>query len=242
VVGERPGTLEGPDRQKLELRLVVAFAYAALVLTLIEYWFLSSRVHGHGWIAGVAAKHRGLAASLTWAGATITFFLVIPGLIVRFWHREPLSSIGFSLRGMARHLGVYLLLFAVFVPVLLFVSKRPDFQSTYPFVRLAATDTRVLLLWESVYVLQFFALESFFRGYLLFTGARVAPRAAIAISAAPYTMIHFHKPFPECLGALGAGLLLGFLALRYRSFLGGFILHSLVAVTMDLLAIRAVRG
>ena len=56
----------------------------------------------------------------------------------------------------------------------------------------------------------------------------------------PYTMIHFHKPFPECLGALGAGLLLGFLALRYRSFLGGVVLHSLVAVTMDLLAVSRV--
>ena len=104
-------------------------------------------------------------------------------------------------------------------------------------MRRAASDRTTLLIWESAYVLQFFALESFFRGYLLFTAERVAPRAAIAIVAAPYTMIHFHKPFPECMGALGAGLLLGYLALRYRSFWGGFVLHSLVAVTMDLLAV-----
>lgn len=230
------------DHRRLETRVVLAFAYTAIVLTLLEYWFLQSKVISHGWFASAALQNRELFAALTWAGATITFFLVIPAFVVRLWHREPLSSVGFSPAGVGRHLPVYLLLFAVMVPVLLLAAKRPDFQSTYPFVSRAARDNGVLLVWEAAYVLQFFALESFFRGYLLFTTAKIAPRAAIALVAAPYTMIHFHKPFPECMGALGAGLILGFLALRYRSFFGGVILHSLVAVSMDLLAVRQIRG
>jgi hypothetical protein len=220
-----------------EIRVVVAFAYCALCLTLLEYWFLSRRVVERGWLRDVAPNDRELFASLIWAGATIVFFLLIPALIVRVGHREPLSSVGFGLSGARRHLPVYLGLFALMIPVLLLVSRRPEFLETYPFVKRAASDRRVLLLWEAAYVLQFFSLESFFRGYLLFTAARVMPLAAIAVSAAPYTMIHFHKPFPECMAALGAGLLLGFLALRYRSFFGGFVLHALVAVTMDVLAI-----
>jgi membrane protease YdiL (CAAX protease family) len=224
-------------RPRDEIRVFIAFVYCALVLTVLEFWFLSSRVLAGGWLRDVAPRDRELWACLTWAGATIVAFLVIPALIVRFGHRERLSSVGFGFAGMRRHLPVYLLLFAAMVPVLFLASRRPEFLATYPFVKLAASDRGVLLLWEAVYVLQFFALESFFRGYLLFTTAKVLPRAAIAIVAAPYTMIHFHKPFPECLGALGAGLILGWLALRYRSFWGGVVLHALVAVSMDLLAV-----
>jgi membrane protease YdiL (CAAX protease family) len=64
-------------------------------------------------------------------------------------------------------------------------------------------------------------------------------RLAIFVAAVPYTMIHFHKPLPECLGAAGAGLVLGYLALRYRSFIGGVFLHAGVALAMDLLSVRA---
>jgi membrane protease YdiL (CAAX protease family) len=240
VVGAEP--VPGAERGRLELRIVVAFAYCALVLTLLEYDFLATRVLASGWLDKTPPADRQFHACLVWAGATIVFFLVIPAIIVRWWHEEPLSSVGFSAAGVGRHLPVYLGLFALMVPVLLLVSRRPDFLDTYPFVKRALNDNRVLIVWEAAYVLQFFALESFFRGYLLFTVARIAPKAAIAVVAAPYTMIHFHKPFPECLGALGAGLLLGFLALRYRSFLGGVVLHSLVAVTMDLLAVRRAAG
>jgi hypothetical protein len=223
---------------RLELRLAAAFAYCALVLTLLEYWFLSARVLKHGWVAGAAARDRELFASLIWAGATVFFFLVVPVLIVRLGHREPLASVGFSLRGVGRHLPVYLGLFALMVPVLIVASKQPAFRFTYPFVRRAAADGVVFAVWESAYVVQFLALEAFFRGYLLFTAARLLPRAAPALCAVPYTMIHFHKPFAECLGALFAGLLLAHLALRFRSFWGGVLLHALVAVTMDALAIR----
>ena len=88
-----------PDvtRRRLELRVLVAFAYCALVLTLLEYKFLSARVLASGWLSGSAPADRQLHASLIWAGATITFFLVLPALIVLLWHREPLASVGFSL-------------------------------------------------------------------------------------------------------------------------------------------------
>jgi uncharacterized protein len=226
-----------PNQARLEGRLLAALVYCALVLTLLEYWFLPARAARYEWVRRLQGPERELAASLVWAGATIFFFLVVPLLIVRFVHRGPLSTAGFGAKGFLRHLPVYLGLFALMVPVVWFAAERPEFQRTYPFVKSAATDLRTLLVWESAYVLQFFALESFFRGYLLFTAAAVLPKAAVAVSAVPYTMIHFHKPFPECLGALFAGLLLGHLALRYRSFLGGVVLHALVAVSMDLIAV-----
>lgn len=50
-------------------------------------------------------------------------------------------------------------------------------------------------------------------------------------------MIHFYKPLPECLGAIAVGITLGALALAYRSFWGGVVVHVLVALTTDTLAV-----
>jgi membrane protease YdiL (CAAX protease family) len=54
----------------------------------------------------------------------------------------------------------------------------------------------------------------------------------------PYCMIHYGKPMPETLGAIGAGLILGTLAMRTRSIWGGVLIHVGVATTMDVLALR----
>jgi membrane protease YdiL (CAAX protease family) len=51
-------------------------------------------------------------------------------------------------------------------------------------------------------------------------------------------MIHFEKPIVETLAALGAGVILGTLAMRTRSIWLGFAIHVSVALTMDLLALR----
>jgi membrane protease YdiL (CAAX protease family) len=53
----------------------------------------------------------------------------------------------------------------------------------------------------------------------------------------PYAMIHFGKPVPEAFAAIVAGSLLGYFALRSRSFLWGAALHWSVAITMDIFAI-----
>ena len=222
----------------MDARAVFALVYTAIVLTLMEYFFLPQRWAENGWFSVSAQGNRELFYAGMWVASTVVFFLLIPGLIVRFAHREPLSSIGYSFTGAGRHILIYAGLFLVMLPVLWSVSERPDFRAVYPFVSSARRDSSVFIRWELLYCAQFVALEAFFRGYLLFTCARRMGWTAIAVMVVPYTMIHFHKPFPECLGAAFAGLLLGALALRVRSFWGGVLLHSAVAVTMDCLAVR----
>ena len=85
--------------------------------------------------------------------------------------------------------------------------------------------------------MQFLGLEAFFRGFLVFG---LYPRLgvyAVPVMVIPYTMIHFGKPAPETFAAVIAGFILGYLALKSRSFLWGWMLHWGVAITMDLLVI-----
>ena len=53
----------------------------------------------------------------------------------------------------------------------------------------------------------------------------------------PYVMIHFEKPFAECLGAIVAGFVLGTLSLRTGSMWWGAAIHTVVAWSMDLLSL-----
>jgi membrane protease YdiL (CAAX protease family) len=58
---------------------------------------------------------------------------------------------------------------------------------------------------------------------------------AVLVQVAPFTVMHFGKPELEALGSVVAGVALGLLALRTRSFWYGALTHAVVAVTMDVL-------
>lgn len=221
---------------RADVRAACALGYTAVALALLEYFFSFAAIRRQGWFAGWAQAD--LATGYAWVTAVVLLFAVIPAIIVRAGHRDPLRSIGWDLRGLGRHLRAYLPLYALVLPLIVLAAHRADFTRTYPFVGTARTDLRTFLLWECAYAASFVALEAFFRGYLLFTCAARMGWLSLFVMVVPYTMIHFHKPWPECLGAIAAGLTLGALALRFRSFWGGAVLHVLVAVTMDTLAVH----
>ena len=87
-----------------------------------------------------------------------------------------------------------------------------------------------LWTWEALYAAQFISLEFFFRGFLLQGLRRALGANAIFVMIVPYCMIHYGKPMPETFGAIGAGLILGTLAMRTRSIWGGVLIHIGVAI------------
>jgi membrane protease YdiL (CAAX protease family) len=91
--------------------------------------------------------------------------------------------------------------------------------------------------WQFFYAIQFVALEFFFRGFLVHALRRQMGAYAVLVMTVPYCMIHFGKPIPETLGAIGAGLVLGFMSLKTRSIWMGAALHIAVAMTMDFAAL-----
>ena len=72
---------------------------------------------------------------------------------------------------------------------------------------------------------------------MIFNLARSIGSLAIFVMVVPYAMIHFGKPFAECMGSILAGIALGTVALRTGSIWGGVLVHCVVAWSMDLLAL-----
>ena len=217
--------------------VVIASVYAAAALTFLEYFARPGFFANH--FTPAATAHFGLYPHLWWALWTIALFLVVPAVIVRALFRHRLRDYGLNLAIKRQHWWLYLGLFAAVFPIVLYAASRPEFQAVYPFYRGAFQATvGAILVWETAYLTQFFALEFFFRGFLVLGLGRVVGRASIWLAMVPYCMIHYHKPPGEAFAAIIAGVVLGEVAYRTRSIAGGVIVHVGVAATMELLALK----
>lgn len=177
-----------------------------------------------------------------WGFSVLVTMIVLPLVVARVGARLTPRDVGLRLRGTLGDLPTYGLLYALFLPVIVLVSRDPHFQQTYPFYKPAGTGPlgADFLLFEALYCLQFLGVELFFRGFLVLGLKRALGLASVLVMLAPYCMIHYYKPMPEALGSIGAGLLLGLLAWRTGTIVYGWFLHYAVALTMDLLALHQV--
>lgn len=122
----------------------------------------------------------------------------------------------------------YGLMLGLMVPLIIFASIQPDFLSAYPRLKqiafIAPYTNNLLgyqLLYEISYGIDFVTIELFFRGFLLFAFIRYAGATAILPMATFYCSIHFGKPLFECISSFFGGLILGVIAHRTQSIVGG---------------------
>lgn len=171
-----------------------------------------------------------------WISCVIFFYIVPPFILIRFVFKEKLSVYGLSLKGAFKDVKIYLLMLCVMIPLVLYFSRTESFQARYPFYDLKPGESFYpnLLIWEILYFIQFFALEFFFRGFMLHGTKQRFGFYSVFVMTIPYCMIHFGKPFPETIAAIIAGVVLGTLSLKSRSIWLGVAIHYSVAITMDL--------
>ena len=225
-----------------DTRVLVIFIVVALVMVFQEYW--GDRPNFDQFFGSYAAKWHDwyqLGSFGWWSAAKVVGYLFVPLVVVKAMGL-PLSELGLSTKGFAKHAWIYGVLYLAILPVIVGASFRPAFQSTYPFYKLAARSWTDFVAWELMYASTFFALEVFFRGFMLFPLKRAFGSYAIFVMIVPYCMIHFHKPVAEVVGAIFAGIVLGTLAMVTRSVWCGVLIHISVAWTMDLLAMVQVYG
>jgi Type II CAAX prenyl endopeptidase Rce1-like len=149
------------------------------------------------------------------------------------------ESVGLTTKGFNAR--PYFLLLALLVPLIALASTQPDFLRFYPKVRnIAFINGYASPVWpwklgyELSYGLDFLSIELFFRGLLVVGLVRMAGPQAILPMAAFYCTIHFGKPLGECISSFFGGLVLGVLAYRTRSILGGLIVHLGLAWMMEI--------
>lgn len=234
---------------RIDVRPFVCFLILAVSLTVQEYfgghklydsvirqWLQQKEADGWTWIH--LAQFNEYYGFVWWVASRVLGYVVIPFPIWKLlFPDDSLLDFGLRTRGFSRHIWIYGVCLAVVVPAMLIVAHQPDFGSYYPFYKLSSRSWFDLILWESIYFIQFFALELFFRGFVIGALRKSLGASAIFAMAVPYCMIHYGKPYLEAHGAIVAGIVLGSLAARTRSIYAGFLVHITVALSMDLLAL-----
>ena len=172
-----------------------------------------------------------------WVAWALVSYVVIPAVVMLLLPGKRIRDCNLGWRGFREHYWLYVGLYALVFPVIWIVSFTPDFYTYYPMYAQAGRSWFDLLVWESLYAGQFVALEFFFRGFLVGGLLRYVGIYAVPAAVIPYMMIHFSKPWPEALGSIVAGLVLGTLAWKTKSIWGGVCVHCAVASSMDLLAL-----
>ena len=135
----------------------------------------------------------------------------------------------------------YGLMLALMTPLIVFAGTQPDFLAAYPRLKqiafIASHTDHLLwfqLLYEIGYGIDFVTIELFFRGFLLFAFVRYAGMQAILPMAVFYCSVHFGKPLLECVSSFFGGLILGAVAHRTQSIVGGLAVHLGIAWMMEI--------
>lgn len=223
----------------MDAQSVGVLLLTSVLLTLFYYYGRPYTFRGapEAWLVDLLglgkSNFRGVLSYWYWATASAILRVLIPLGVILWWFKDSPRNYGYRLWEKG-HLWVYAGMYVLILPVLIGMSFTTSFQKKYPFWDHAGDSWSHLVLYEIPYMFQFLSLEAFFRGFFIFALYKRFGYYSVVIMTMPYCMIHFGKPMTETLGAIVAGLVLGYLALKSKSWLPGAMLHCGVGLTMDI--------
>lgn len=169
---------------------------------------------------------------------------IVPALIVKWVFRESLYDYGVQWGIPVRTFRSM----CIMVPFMMFgawvASQDSRFFLIYPYNPAAGSGTGWFLLHAmSLLLLYYTGWEFFFRGFLQ-KGLQSSCGTcnAVLIQTALATMAHYRSPECEVWACLVASLFWGFLALRTKSIVSGWVQHATIGVVLDLFLITRING
>jgi hypothetical protein len=173
---------------------------------------------------------------------SIFFYLLIPFSYLFFSESmQKTRFYGFTTQNF--YWQSYFLMLVLMLPLLIWASSRADFLNAYPryqpfwaerYWQISPVIT--VGFYELTYVLQFIALEIFFRGFIVMALGQYIGGASVFPMVAVYCFLHFFKPLPEAIGSIFGGYILGVIAFHSKTVVGGMYIHIGIALLMEFLA------
>jgi membrane protease YdiL (CAAX protease family) len=185
-----------------------------------------------------------------WFGSSVALYLVLPLALAAATRGRFHRRYGLGLGDWRAGLTLSGLFLAVMLPLTVWASTLDAFRGMYPLAGNGAftlnlgggrtePSVALFLAYELGYFTYFVAWEFLFRGWMLNGLLPYWGRgAAILAQMVPFAIMHLGKAELEALGSIVAGLALGVLSLRTRSFWYGALIHGVIAVLMDVLSAR----
>jgi len=165
-----------------------------------------------------------------------TLYGISPFVILLAFRRTP-RDYGIALGNPKVWLRDVVFFYLIFLVILFIAFRFTNLKNVYPLYRKATQGMGYFFLYQMIQLWYMIGWEFFFRGFMLFGLERSLGRMSVLVQAIAFGLAHFRKPQLEAYGAVIAGVFLGLIALRARSFLPCIILHFLILLTADVLGI-----
>lgn len=130
-----------------------------------------------------------------------------------------------------------LIFYLIFLVIMIIAFKFTNLRHVYPLYKKAAHGMSYFLFFQLTQLWYMLTWEFFFRGFMLFGLEPSFGRISVLVQAIPFALVHFKKPQLEAYGSIFAGIFLGMIGLRARSFLPCVLLHYMVLLTADILGL-----
>ncbi len=215
---------------------VVFILLSVAVVELIAFYYGSKRFYVRELAKFVAdGRNAYFLQYIYWMCAK--FLLHFPLLLLLGWIflREKPRAFGVSFGDYKLGLAMTAVFVGVMLPIIWIVSASPSFAAHYPHCGQVRTDWTLFIIYEFCFILYMVGWEFIWRGYMLFgLKDKLGDAPAILIQTLPFVILHFGKPPLETFGSIIAGIALGILALRTRTFIYCALIHWLVMFSIDL--------
>ncbi|MEO9965294.1 MAG: hypothetical protein ABJF11_05880 [Reichenbachiella sp.] len=209
--------------------------------------FSRSFYYHYSWIEHLDRVDYRFVRSIIWRAKS--FFTLFLPLVIFYYFYERKRDAHYDWYGLTfrqTDFKPYLILLVIVVIGIGIASFMSDLTNYYPryltsggvrFAEKHELDEWIpMLLYESVYGINFLNVELFFRGFLVIGFVRVLGGHAVLAMVGSYVFLHFGKPITEAISSAFGGYLIGILAFYSRRIWGGVILHIALAWSMELFA------
>jgi len=217
---------------------VVAIFLSSIVLFTISWYFSNPKFFRENvsFLQSEEIIFEELVSFIYWFILDFILLFIIPIYFIKLLFKEELKSYGLSFGEKKTGIIYTVISILIFIPIIYFVTKSSNFSQYFPLMQNAKYDIYVFLIYEIFLILFVFSWEFIFRGFILFGLEKKFGFYAIFIQLIPYVLLHSGKPLLETFASIFGGLFLGYLAIRTRSILYGFIIHILILVSLDIIA------
>ncbi len=173
-----------------------------------------------------------------WAWYSFFLMFLLPVLIL--WiTRSPFKDYGLSKGDLKKGINYVIIITLFFLPFLVYSAlKFPEFHVYYPRYPGARDNFAILIYWEFLFFIYLVGWEYLFRGFLIFALNRyVGFFWAVLLQAIPFALLHIGKPLPEIYSSFFAGIILGYIALKSKTFWPALFVHWIISFIFDLLIV-----
>lgn len=224
-------TLKSVDKKTSIIFLSIAF------LQTVSWYFGSRTFFRKNLSSFFSNENISEVEFIYWFTSDFTLFFVIPLLIILLIFKEKPRDFGLSFGDKKIGFSISIIAIGIMLPILWIASSSSDFLIAYPHLISARNSWQIFFIYEIGMLAYLFAWEFIWRGFTLFGLYEKFGNAAIYIQMIPFVILHNGKPPLETFGAIAGGILLGFIALRTKSFLYCFFIHAGVMFSIDLFSV-----